>query len=135
MEIAAINAWHAFKSGIGISRSLAMETLLYASAQRQISAAITKAGVTRNSTIVGFLAFSNSEDEAREIEQKIAHFVGAELTEGLLDEWSEEKVSKLMAVYEIGTVELEAIRMPGQKMETAVKKAVAERVALLSTRT
>jgi len=32
-------------------------------------------------------------------------------------------------------MELEAIRMPGQQIEEAVRKAVIERVALLSTRT
>jgi tRNA threonylcarbamoyladenosine modification (KEOPS) complex Cgi121 subunit len=135
LEITAINALHAFKTGINISRSLAMETLLYASAQRQIAAAISKAGVTQDSKIGGVVAFSGSEDDARKLEEKVAHFVGAELNERLLDEWSEEKVSKLMALYEIGAVELEAIRMPGQEVETTVKKAVAERVALLSTRT
>jgi tRNA threonylcarbamoyladenosine modification (KEOPS) complex Cgi121 subunit len=135
LKITAINALHAFKTGINISKSLAMETLLYASAQRQIAAAISKAGVTQDSKIVGFLAFSESENDARELEKKIAHFVGAELIEGLLDEWSEEKESKLMALYEIGTVELEAIRMPGQEVKTAMEKAVVERVALLSTRT
>jgi len=41
LEITAINALHAFKTGINISKSLAMETILYASAQRQIAAAIT----------------------------------------------------------------------------------------------
>jgi tRNA threonylcarbamoyladenosine modification (KEOPS) complex Cgi121 subunit len=135
LEITAINALHAFKTGINISKSLAMETLLYASAQRQIAAAISKAGVTQDSTIAGLLAFSESEDDARELEKKIAHYVGGELIEDLLDEWSEEKVSKLMALYEIGAVELEAIRMPGQEAKTAIEKAVVERVALVSTRT
>ena len=135
LKITAINALHAFKTGINISKSLAMETLLYASAQRQIAAAISKAGVTQDSKMVGFLVFSESDNDARELEKKIAHFVGAELIEGLLDEWSEEKESRLMALYEIGTVELEAIRMPGQEMKIAIEKAVVERVALLSTRT
>jgi len=135
LEIAAINALHAFRTGIGISRSLAMETLLYASAQRQIDAAIAKLGVTQESKIVAFVAFSETEDDAMALGDKMAQFVGAELDERLLDGWSDEKAKKIIALYEITSVELEAIRLPGEQVDKAVKKAVAERVALLSTRT
>jgi tRNA threonylcarbamoyladenosine modification (KEOPS) complex Cgi121 subunit len=135
LEIAATNALHAFKTGINISRSLAMETLLYASAQRQIDAAIARVGVTQNSETVGVVALSGTESDARILEDRIAQFLGAEMSEGLLDEWSEEKANDITALYGIGAMELEAIRMPDQEIEKAIKKAVAERVALLSTRT
>jgi tRNA threonylcarbamoyladenosine modification (KEOPS) complex Cgi121 subunit len=134
LEIAAINASHAFKSGINISRSLAMEALLYASAQRQIDAAITKIGVTKDSTIVGFIAFSETEDDARALEDRLAQIVAAEVDEDLLDEWSEKKARNITTLYDISATELEAIKMPGQEVDTAIKKAVVERVALLSTR-
>jgi tRNA threonylcarbamoyladenosine modification (KEOPS) complex Cgi121 subunit len=134
LEIAVINASHSFKSGINISRSLAMETLLYASAQRQIDAAIAKIGVTRDSEIVGFIAFSQTTDDARVLEDRIAQTVGAELNDGLLDEWSEKKARNITMLYGISAMELDAIRMPDQEVERAIKKAVVERVALLSTR-
>jgi tRNA threonylcarbamoyladenosine modification (KEOPS) complex Cgi121 subunit len=135
LEIAAINASHAFKSGINISRSLAMETLLYASAQRQIDAAIAKIGVTQDSEIVGFIAFSKTEHDARVLEDRIAQAVRAELNERLLDEWSEKKALNITKLYGISATELEAIKMPDQEFQSAIKKAVVERVALLSTRT
>lgn len=134
LEIAAINASHAFKTGISISRGLAMETLLYASAQRQIDAAITRVGVTQDSKTVGLVAFSKTENAARTLEDRIAKFVGTELNDGLLDEWSEEKADSIATLYSIDPMELEAIRMHDQEVEVAIKKAVAERVALLSTR-
>jgi KEOPS complex subunit Cgi121 len=134
LEIAAINASHAFKSGIGISRSLAMETLLYASAQRQIDAAITRTGVNQNSKIVGFVAFSQSEEDARVLESRIPEIVGVELKEELLDEWSEKKTRNIAALYGISATELEAVKMPREEIEKAIMKAVVERVALLSTR-
>jgi KEOPS complex subunit Cgi121 len=134
LEIAAINASHAFKSGIGISRSLAMETLLYASAQRQIDAAITRTGVTQDSKIVGFVAFSQNEEDARILESNIAQIVGVELNEELLEEWSEKKTRNLTALYGISATELEAVKVPRQEIEKAIMKAVVERVALLSTR-
>jgi tRNA threonylcarbamoyladenosine modification (KEOPS) complex Cgi121 subunit len=135
LEIAVVNALHAFKMGINISRSVAMETLLYASAQRQIDVALARLGVTRNSRTVGLVGFSETRTGAEELENKIAQFVRTEMNEALLDDWSEEKAGRIMTLYEIGAMELEAIRMPGQGIQEAVKKAVTERVALLSTRT
>ena len=57
------------------------------------------------------------------------------MDEALLDEWSESKVTEIMRLYGIEADELEAIKMPDQEINDAVKKAVIERVALLSTRT
>jgi len=135
LEIAAINALHAFKAGINIARSWTMETLLYASAQRQIDVAISRLGVTRDSKIVGVVAFSDTRDCVEVIEHRIAESVGARMNEALLDEWSESKVTEIMRLYGIEADELEAIKMPDQEINDAVKKAVIERVALLSTRT
>jgi len=135
LEIAVVNALHAFKMGINISRSAAMETLLYASAQRQIDVALATLGVTGNSRVIGLVAFSETKAGAEELEDKIAQFLGTEMNEALLDDWSDVKAGRIMTVYGIGDMELESIRMPGQQIEEAVKKAVIERVALLSTRT
>jgi KEOPS complex subunit Cgi121 len=134
LEIAAINASHASKSGIGISRSLAMETLLYASAQRQIDAAITRTGISQDSKIIGLVAFSQNEEDARVLEGRIAQIVGVELNEELLNEWSEKKTRSITGLYSISANELEAIKMPREEIEKAIMKAVVERVALLSTR-
>ena len=134
LEIAAINASHAFKSGISISRSLVMETLLYASAQRQIDAAIANIGVTQESKTVGLIAFSETEKDARVLEDRIAQIIRVELNEELLEEWSGKKARNIAALYGISATELEAIKLPRQEIEKAIKKAVVERVALLSTR-
>lgn len=135
LEIAVISALYAFKTGINISRSLAMETLLYASAQRQIDVALGRLGVSRESQTVGVVAFSENRSGAEEVQSRIAQFLGTEMNEALLDDWSEEKASRVMELFDIGTAELDAIKMPGQDVKEAVKKAVIERVALLSTRT
>lgn len=135
LEIAAINALQAFKAGINLSRSAAMETLLYASAQRQIDVAISTLGVTRDTKIVGLVVFSDTRDRVEVIENRIAQFVGTKLNEALLDEWPESKVTEIMRLYGIEAPELEAIKMPNHQINDAIKKAVIERVALLSTRT
>jgi tRNA threonylcarbamoyladenosine modification (KEOPS) complex Cgi121 subunit len=135
LEIATISALHAFKAGTNISRSVEMETLLYASAQRQIDVAISRLGVTRDAKTVAFVALSDTRDGVDTLEDRIAQLVGTEMNNALLDEWSEEKVTEIMKIYEIEAVELEAITMPDHETKDAVKKAVIERVALLSTRT
>jgi len=135
LEIAAINAAHAFNTGISISRSLAMETLLYASAQRQIEVAIDRLGVRRESRTIGVVLFSNSRDDAQALKNRVAQFLKTDLNDALLDDWSEKKTSQIVALYGIKTAELEAIRMPGREAKEAISKAVVERVALLSTRT
>jgi tRNA threonylcarbamoyladenosine modification (KEOPS) complex Cgi121 subunit len=135
LEIAAINALHAFKAGTNISRSVVMEVLLYASAQRQIDVAITRLGVTRDSKTVAFVGLSDTRDRVDTLEDRIAQLVGIKMNDMLLDEWSDEKMAEIMKLYEIEAVELETIKMPGHETKEAVKKAVTERVALLSTRT
>ena len=135
LEIAAVNAVHAFKTGTNISRNVAMETLLYASAQRQIDVAIVRVGVTPNSQTVGLVAFCDTKDDAEKLNNRIIQFLRIEMNESLLDDWSEEKASAIMKLYAIEATELEAIRMPGQQTWEAIRKAVIERVALLSTRT
>lgn len=135
LEIAATNALHAFKTGLNISRNLAMEVLLYASAQRQIDVAIRMLGVKPDSKTVGLVAFSDSRDEVESLQNRMAQFLKTDLDDALLDDWSSSKASVIEKRYGIENSELDAIKMPGQPVKEAVQKAVIERVALLSTRT
>lgn len=135
LEMAAINALHAFRNGINVSRSLSMETLLCASAQRQIDVAIQMLGVNSNSQCVGLVAFSETEDAAESLERKIAAAIAINLDTSLLEEWSDEKAAGIRDMYGIKDAELKALTLPGLEMKAAISKAVVERVALLSTRT
>jgi len=135
LEIAATAALHASKTGLNISRNVAMEVLLYASAQRQIDAAIRVLGVTRESKTVGLVAFSGSRDEVDSLQDRIAKFLKTDLDDALLEEWSPNKARMITRLFGINNSELDAIKMPGQPVREVIQKAVLERVALLSTRT
>ena len=135
LEMAAVNALRAFRNSINVSRNLSMETLLYASAQRQIDVAIQMLGVTSSSQSVGFVAFSETRDFAELLENKIAGTIAAKLDMSLLEEWSNEKADGIRDMYGIKNAELEALRLPGLEMKEIISKAIVERVALLSTRT
>jgi len=135
LEMAAINALHAFRNNINFSRSLSMETLLCASAQRQIDAAIRMVGVNSSSQCVGLVAFSETQDAAESLERKIAAAIATNLDISLLEEWSDDKAAGNRDMYGIKNAELKALALPGLGMKEAISKAVVERVALLSTRT
>ncbi|MCS7125264.1 MAG: KEOPS complex subunit Cgi121, partial [Candidatus Bathyarchaeota archaeon] len=55
LYFAALNAIKAFKNGENISKNLAVETLLYASAQRQIRKAVDSLGIKRNTCEIAVL--------------------------------------------------------------------------------
>jgi len=55
LYFAALNALKAFKNKTNISKNLAVECLLYASAQRQIRTALDLVGIRQNSSRIGVL--------------------------------------------------------------------------------
>ena len=61
LESAALHAIRARDSKTMSSRSLAMETLLYASGQRQVQDAIRVAGLRRETTTVGIVLFGDAK--------------------------------------------------------------------------
>src|SRR5213592_5015350 len=61
LESAARHAIRARDSNTMSSRSLAMETLLYASGQRQVQDAIRVAGLRRETTMVGIVLFGDAK--------------------------------------------------------------------------
>src|SRR2546427_12840886 len=63
LESAARHAIRARDSNTMSSRSLAMETLLYASGQRQVQDAIRAAGLRRATTTVGIVLFGDAKDD------------------------------------------------------------------------
>jgi len=69
LESAALHAIRARDSKTMSSRSLAMETLLYASSQRQVQDAIRAAGLRPDTTTVGIVVFggSNVDEFLREM--------------------------------------------------------------------
>jgi tRNA threonylcarbamoyladenosine modification (KEOPS) complex Cgi121 subunit len=134
LRFAAINALHAFKNEINISRSLAMETLLYASAQRQIDVALERLGVTSSSETVGLVAFVDKKADTVALANDLPRLLSTVLDDSLLNDLPDDKAHTIMKVYGVDTVELEAVRASGQAEKEALKKAIAERIALLSTK-
>jgi KEOPS complex subunit Cgi121 len=131
LYFAALNALTAFKNNRALSKSLAVETVLYASAQRQIKKALDLIGLRPDSCNVAFLVIANSSNAAIQAGSIIAKRVCKEPDEGVL-ELSHEKIKRLRAVFDISDAELDA--STGGNSPQALVDAVVERMALLATR-
>lgn len=131
LYFAAINALTAFKSGENISESLAMESLLYASAQRQIRKAMKLLGVKLNSSKIAVLIFGERPELARSALSLVTKQVKAKRDDTVL-KLSEEKVAGIQKIFVISDVELETV-MKNDGLEKALTDLVIERMALLAT--
>ncbi|MEM3553672.1 MAG: KEOPS complex subunit Cgi121 [Candidatus Bathyarchaeia archaeon] len=131
LYFAALNALSAFKNGVNISKSLAVEVLLYASAQRQIRKAMSLLGVKPNCEAIAVLVVGERAGDVKAALQAISKIVGGRRDDAVL-ELSREKVEAIRKAFEISDAELEAI-MRENDLEQALVNLVIERVALLAT--
>ncbi len=127
---AALNALQAFQNGTNISKTIAVETMLYSAAKRQIQKAISQIGVKPDSENMAAVIVGNSEGQVQAALQELTAYLGAEPDDSVLD-LTPEKVEKIRAAFQIGDKELETAT------DTAPEKAlvdlIVEHVALLST--
>ena len=131
LYFAVLNALLAFRNEQNISKSVAMEVMLYASAQRQIRKAIQLMGVKRNSQNVAVVVIGENPDSVQAVLSAVSKRVGAEPDEAVL-ELTEEKMQHIRKAFGIGANELEAVMEKKNDMQALVN-LVIERTALLST--
>jgi len=132
LYFAALNALKAFKSKLSISNSLAMETLLYASAQRQISKAIDLLGIKPESPQIAVLVIAKTLKEADSALEIVSKLVSGERDDSIL-ELTNEKIEGVKRLFDISDLELESkLKQKGFEKEALVG-LVIEHVALLVT--
>ncbi|MFB3888966.1 MAG: KEOPS complex subunit Cgi121 [Candidatus Bathyarchaeia archaeon] len=130
LYFSALNALTAFRSGRGVSKSLAVETVLYASTERQIKKAIQCLGVKPSSRNVAAVILTGNAGLAEAGLEVVAKCLGKEPDDAVL-ELTEEKVKRVRAVFAISDAELQTVLE--KSSADAVVDLVLERVALLST--
>jgi len=128
---AAMNALQAFRNKTNLSKSLAMETMLYASAQRQIQKAIKQCGIKPQTTSMAVIIIGEDRRKLKNLLLEITKSVGVEPDDNVL-ELSKFKEKKIIDIFKITDEELMAVVENGNR-EEAVVNLVIERVALLST--
>lgn len=131
LYFAALNALRSLQSGTNISKSLAMETMLYAAAVRQIQKAIERLGIKPQTKNMAVVVFGENQAEVENTLRCVSLHIEAELDEAAL-EITQEKTEKIKTAYNITDLELKTTAKNGD-MQAALVNLVVERVALLAT--
>jgi tRNA threonylcarbamoyladenosine modification (KEOPS) complex Cgi121 subunit len=129
---AIVNAELSFKNGRNISKSIEMETLLYASAQHQINKAIKKIGIKTDSSDIAIVIVANEEEQIDEALLIISRCLEKKPDESVI-EFSDKKHENISKVFDISKKEIKAI-LKDDNIRNAIRDIVLERMALLSTR-
>jgi len=132
LRFAALNALNAFKNKLSISNSLAMETLLYASAQHQIKDALKLLGIKPNGGRVVVLVLAQTGKQASAILDFVSGLLQGERDDSVV-EFSNEKIDGLKKLFQISDVELEAKTERKGAEKEALLDLVIEHMALLAT--
>jgi len=128
---AVLNALKAFENKLNISNSLAVEILLYASAQRQIKKAVELLGINSGSSNVAAVILAEPESKVNEILETISYLIPARRDDNVL-ELAEEKFGDIKKLFNISEPELNA-KLERKGMEKqALTDLVIEHVALLA---
>lgn len=126
---AAVNAVGVFEGGRGISRSLEIEVLLYASCRDQISQAFEVVGVSERTVNVAFVVFAGSPEGSEEPFTAVSKVAGIP-DDSVLDV-TQQKWDALKRVFRVSDEELDAVR---GSPEEALTNLIIERGALLPLR-
>jgi KEOPS complex subunit Cgi121 len=129
---AALNALNAFKSRVNISSSLAMETLLYASAQRQIKEAVRLIGIKSGSSRVAVLVLAETPEQTSETLTVVSKLLGGKRDDSVSD-LTDDKIADLKRLFRISNMELEAKTERKGAEKQALRDLVIEHMALLVT--
>jgi len=132
LYFAALNALNAFKSKQNISNSLAMEALLFASAQRQISRAVEMLGIRPESSQVAVLILAETRKRATAALGIIFETMSGERDDNIL-ELTDEKIGGLKRLFEISDLEIKAKLRKEALEQEALIDLVIEHMALLAT--
>jgi KEOPS complex subunit Cgi121 len=127
---AALNALKAFDKNTNISNNLAVEILLYASAQRQIKKAVKMLGIKQHSSEIAALIITENRHKKSDYLRLVTKTVPGERDEGVL-ELTDKKLGNIKKLFGISNLEFEAkLEREGLEKE-ALTDLVIERMALL----
>jgi KEOPS complex subunit Cgi121 len=128
---ATLNALTAFEQGQRISENLAVEILLYASGQRQISKAIERMGVKPTTATIAVAFLTATPDDAETMEAKLTQAIPGVRDDRVLA-FQAGKVERVINAFAVTDRELAAVADDGENPWVALVKIVIERGALLA---
>jgi len=132
LHFALLNALTAFKNRENLSKSVAMETMLYASGKRQIQKATRLLGIKIASHNIAVLIVGDKSVVVQDALARVSRRVGGRLDDSVL-ELSTEKIGRIKKAFDISDVELETV-IEKQDLDKALVDLVVEHVALLTAK-
>lgn len=131
LYFAVLNALTTFKNEENVSRNLAMEILLYVSAQRQIRKAMKLLGIKPYSPNIAMTVIADRPNNAGVVLSLTCKNLRLKPDETVI-ELTRSKEEAIRKAFDISEAELEAV-CKGDDLEAALVDLVIERMALLST--
>ena len=133
LYFAALNAINAFAKKTTISNNLAVESLIYASAQRQIKKALEMLGIKQDSSEIAALIIAPNTKAENEGITLVTKMVSGKRNDNVL-ELSKDKMAGIRTLFGISNLEFEAkLKKQGMEKE-ALTDLIIERMALLGTK-
>jgi tRNA threonylcarbamoyladenosine modification (KEOPS) complex Cgi121 subunit len=128
----AHHAVKAFLNSCNISKSLAIESLIYASGQRQITLAVNLLGLKPKTRNCALLLIGTSPEEIKSVAEAVYEELGGILDMNVLD-IDISKFYKIKKTFGISDLELDALISKNMWMErkTALLKLILEQLAFL----
>ncbi len=132
LYFATLNALNAFKNKTNISKGVAIETLLYASAQRQIEKAVELLGIKPESSQVVVLILADTKDKIASTLKVVSELMMGERDDSVV-ELTDGKVKGIRQLFGISDLELEAKLEKEDFEKEALIDLVIEHMALVAT--
>ena len=131
LRFASINALTAFKNKLAISNSVAMETLLYASAQHQIKNSLKRLGLNPKSNRVAVLILTKTPDQASTILNSLSKLLQGKRDDSVI-EFTDEKIRRIKRLFGISQLEIETRNKEKRGEKEVLTDLVIEHMALLA---
>ena len=132
LQFAVLNALNAFAGHVSISSNLAIEIILYASAQRQIKEAFRLIGLQPSTRKVAVVVLARTEEQASRKLKAVSQLIGGQRDDQVID-LTEDKLEGIKKLFGISSVELEAKARRRGLEKQALMDLVIEHMALLVT--
>jgi tRNA threonylcarbamoyladenosine modification (KEOPS) complex Cgi121 subunit len=132
LYFSALNALKAFERKVNISNTIVIESLLYASAQRQIRKAVDKIGIKETSSNIALLVITENEKETCQTLETITKMIPGERDDAVL-QLTDEKIVEIRNLFGISDLEIAAKTKRKDLEKEALIELVIEHIALLAT--
>lgn len=132
--LAILNALKSFHSKQPISKTLGMEILLFVAANRQISEALKRVGVTSETRRIAGIVVAKSSKEVSEVGDLLVELLNQRSRDELIDVWPPERISNVRFAFDIGNKELKATIRKNEDLVKAIERLAIERSAMLTIR-